>query len=98
MVGTVKFETRIKELVENLPDLAVLVEPLLIVRRVLREHGNRTGPKAGGAGGAGADGYRAVSLLKTLNAEKLQDFLAFGVLSRDRIYFFHKVQEIFPAS
>ena len=28
---------RIKELVENLPDLAVLVEPLLIVRRVLRE-------------------------------------------------------------
>ena len=79
MVGTVKFETRIKELVENLPDLAVLVEPLLIVRRVLREHGNRTGPKAGGAGGAGAgaDGYRAVSLLKTLNAEKLQRFLGF---------------------
>jgi len=37
MVGTVKFETRIKELVENAPDLAVLVEPLLIVRRVLRE-------------------------------------------------------------
>jgi transposase len=37
MVGTVKFEARIKELVENLPDLAVLVEPLLIVRRVLRE-------------------------------------------------------------
>ena len=37
MVGTVKFEARIKELVENLPDLAVLVEPLLIVRRVLHE-------------------------------------------------------------
>src|SRR6266480_2942351 len=37
MVGTVKFEARIKELVENLPDLAVLVEPLLIVRRVLRQ-------------------------------------------------------------
>ena len=37
MVGTMKFEARIKELVENLPDLAVLVEPLLIVRRVLRE-------------------------------------------------------------
>src|SRR5258707_14611809 len=36
MVGTVKFEARIKELVENLPDLAVLVEPLLMVRRVLR--------------------------------------------------------------
>ena len=32
-----KFEARIKELVENLPDLAVLVEPLLVVRRVLRE-------------------------------------------------------------
>jgi transposase len=37
MVGTVKFEARIKELVENLPDLAVLVEPLLIVLRVVRE-------------------------------------------------------------
>jgi transposase len=33
----VKFEARVKELVENLPDLVVLVEPLLIVRRVLRE-------------------------------------------------------------
>ena len=37
MVGTVKFEARIKELVENLSDLAMLVKPLLIVRRVLRE-------------------------------------------------------------
>jgi transposase len=37
MVGKVKFEARIKELVENLPDLAVLVEPMLTVRRVLRE-------------------------------------------------------------
>ena len=37
IVGKVKFEARIKELVENIPDLAVLVEPLLIVRRVLRE-------------------------------------------------------------
>jgi transposase len=37
MVGTAKFDARIKELVENLPDLAMLVEPLLIVRRVLRE-------------------------------------------------------------
>jgi transposase len=37
MIGTVKFEARIKELVENLPDLAMLVEPLLIVRRALRE-------------------------------------------------------------
>src|SRR6266581_9023318 len=33
IVGTAKFEARIKELVENLPDLAELVEPLLIVRR-----------------------------------------------------------------
>jgi transposase len=36
-VGKLRFETRIKELVANLPDLAVLVEPLLVVRRVLRE-------------------------------------------------------------
>jgi transposase len=36
-VGTVKFEARVRELVENLPDVAELVEPLLIVRRVLRE-------------------------------------------------------------
>src|SRR5262245_1314919 len=36
MVGKVKFEARIRELVENLPDLAVLVEPMLIVRRTLR--------------------------------------------------------------
>ena len=31
MVGKVKFEARIQELVESLPDLAVLVEPLLVV-------------------------------------------------------------------
>ena len=37
VVGTVKFEARIKELVENLPDLVILVEPLLLVRRVVRE-------------------------------------------------------------
>jgi transposase len=37
MIGTVKFETRIRELVESLPDLTVLVEPLLIVRQVVRE-------------------------------------------------------------
>ena len=37
VVGTVKFEARIKELVENLTDLVVLVEPLLLIRRVLRE-------------------------------------------------------------
>jgi transposase len=37
MVGTIKFEARIKELVDNFADLAALVEPLLTVRRVLRE-------------------------------------------------------------
>ena len=37
VVGTVKFEARIKELVEKLPDLMTLVEPLLVVRRALRE-------------------------------------------------------------
>ena len=36
-VGAVKFEVRIKELVNDLPDIAILVEPLLVVRRVLRE-------------------------------------------------------------
>ena len=37
MVGTVKFEGRIRELVGDIPDLASLVEPLLVVRRVLHE-------------------------------------------------------------
>src|SRR5262249_866199 len=37
VIGTVKFETRIRELVANLPDLAALVESLLIVRQVVRE-------------------------------------------------------------
>jgi len=37
VVGAAKFEARIMELIENLPDLAVLIEPLLVVRRVLRE-------------------------------------------------------------
>jgi transposase len=40
VVGTVKFETRIEELVENIPDLVALVEPMLVVRRVLREQIN----------------------------------------------------------
>src|ERR1700746_1180947 len=35
--GRTRFETRIDELVEGMPDLAGLVEPLLVVRRVLRE-------------------------------------------------------------
>src|SRR5258708_26143577 len=37
MVGKGRFEARIQELVERIPDLAVQVEPLLIARRVLRE-------------------------------------------------------------
>jgi transposase len=37
MIGAAKFEARIRELVENQPDLALLVEPLLVVRKVLRE-------------------------------------------------------------
>jgi hypothetical protein len=37
MVGTMRFEARILELVETIPELAVLVEPLLVVRRALRE-------------------------------------------------------------
>src|ERR1700740_2829387 len=37
IAGWTKFEARIEELVEDVPDLAVLVEPLLVVRRVLRE-------------------------------------------------------------
>src|SRR6201746_1040705 len=36
MVGTVKFEARIRELVADHPDLAAIVEPLLIARRALR--------------------------------------------------------------
>jgi len=37
MVGSARFEARVTDLVESLPDLRVLIEPLLIVRRVLRE-------------------------------------------------------------
>src|SRR6476659_4359206 len=37
MVGTVRLEARIREIVESLPDLVALIEPLLIVRRTLRE-------------------------------------------------------------
>src|SRR3954463_11566525 len=36
-VGTVEFEARIRELVAEHPDLAAIVEQLLIARRVLRE-------------------------------------------------------------
>src|ERR1019366_2962782 len=37
VVGKVRFEARIRELVANFTDIAALVEPLLIVRRTLRE-------------------------------------------------------------
>jgi transposase len=37
VVGTAKFEARIRELVADHPDLAAMTEPLLIARRVLRE-------------------------------------------------------------
>jgi transposase len=37
MVGTAKFEARIRDLVADQPDLAIITEPLLIARRVLRE-------------------------------------------------------------
>ena len=37
VVGALKFEARVRELVKDLPDLAELAEPMLIVRRVLRE-------------------------------------------------------------
>ena len=37
VVRASRFEARIRELVETLPDLSELVEPLLIVRRALRE-------------------------------------------------------------
>jgi transposase len=37
MVSATRFEARIKELIENVSDLAVLIEPLLVVRRALRE-------------------------------------------------------------
>src|SRR6266699_257499 len=39
MVGTVKFEARIRELVANHPDLAAIVEPLLIARRLITTPG-----------------------------------------------------------
>jgi hypothetical protein len=44
MVGTVRFEARIRKLVKNLPDLAALVEPpqeeYMLAKR-WREHGDR---------------------------------------------------------
>ncbi|RWA58324.1 MAG: hypothetical protein E5V89_01635 [Mesorhizobium sp.] len=37
LVGTVKFVTRIRELIEHMPDLAAMIEPLLDAREKLRE-------------------------------------------------------------
>src|SRR4249919_910688 len=37
VAGAVRFEARIRELVKDLADIATLVEPLLVVRRTLRE-------------------------------------------------------------
>ena len=58
MAGAVKFEARIKELVENLPDLAALVEPLLVVRRgsrTARDPAPAYWPSCGTMRCAGAD-------------------------------------------
>jgi hypothetical protein len=46
MVGKVRFEARIKELVEKLPDLAVMVEPMLIVRGAARTDRHSASPPA----------------------------------------------------
>ena len=37
VVGAAKFETRIRELVAKYPDLAIIVDTLLVARKVLRE-------------------------------------------------------------
>src|SRR5437867_11376044 len=37
VVGAAKFEARIRELIKDDPDLAEIVEPVLIARRILRE-------------------------------------------------------------
>lgn len=41
MVGAVKFEDRIQELIEGMPDMAEIVNPLLAARRKLREEFER---------------------------------------------------------
>ena len=38
MIGTIKYEERIRELVDDIPDLLEIMEPLLDARRKLREH------------------------------------------------------------
>jgi len=37
LLGAVKFEDRVRELLADYPDVAAIIEPLLIARRVLRE-------------------------------------------------------------
>ena len=54
MAGTVKFETRIKELVGNSPELAALVEPLLVVRRVCQR--SNDDPRRRSCGGTDLSG------------------------------------------
>ena len=51
VAGRTKFEARIKELIENLPDLAVLIEPLLVVRRASRAVCHPASPLAGARAG-----------------------------------------------
>jgi transposase len=41
VVGTAGFEARVRELVEGLPRLAAIVEPLLTIRRVMRQEFSR---------------------------------------------------------
>jgi len=41
VVGTVRFEDRIRELIEGMPDLATIIAPLLAARRKLREEFSR---------------------------------------------------------
>lgn len=38
MIGTIKYEERIRELIDDIPDLLEIMEPLLDARRKLREH------------------------------------------------------------
>ena len=47
MAGTMKFEARIKELVGNSPELAALVEPLLVVAGGSRAARHPASPLAG---------------------------------------------------
>ena len=49
MVGAVKLEAHLRELVQNLPDLTALVQkPLLVVRRVLGRSRSPSSPAAAG--------------------------------------------------